>query len=396
MTQAEPRGEIARTHESYIETNEQILAEIETRGAADPLLDEKLARIDAALQAQQERLDRLALDRQRPRLAGGAGGESVERKSAWGAYLRSGIVSPIETKALNSAVDAEGGYLAPDELDRRIESRLEQSSPMRRIASVRQTSAGLFRKPISVTGPQAGWVAETADRPQTAQPVLSEVQFPAAELYANIAATPQLLDDAFANVEEWIASEVEGAFAQQESTAFVSGDGNGRPRGFLNYTLVADATHSWGNIGYIASGAAGAFAAANPADRLLDLVYAPKARYRARGRFVMNRKTLSAVRKLKDADGDYLFSPTGPNGTGPSLLGYPITEIEEMPDIGANAAAIAFGDFERGYLIVDRQGTRVLRDPYSAKPFVLFYVTKRVGGGVQDFDAIKVLRFSAS
>jgi HK97 family phage major capsid protein len=159
--------------------------------------------------------------------------------------------------------------------------------------------------------------------------------------------------------------------------------------------MIADASHAWDKIGFILSGGAGAFAASNPADKLIDLVYALKSQYRANARFVMNRRTVSAVRKLKDGDGNYLWRP-GAVGESASLLGYPVTEIEDMPDIAANSVSIGFGDFRRGYLIVDRQGARVLRDPYSLKPYVLFYTTKRVGGGIQNFDAIKVMKFAAS
>jgi HK97 family phage major capsid protein len=216
------------------------------------------------------------------------------------------------------------------------------------------------------------------------------------ELYAMPAASQTLLDDAVVDVEQWLADEVQGEFAAQETNAFVNGDGVSRPRGFLSYTNVAEAVRTGSEIGYLATGAAGAFAAANPADTLLDLIYAPKQAFRANGRFVMNRKTLSMVRKFKDADGNYLWQPALAAGAPSTLFGYPVTEAEDMPDIGANAYPIAFGDFARGYLIVDRQGVRILRDPYSAKPYVLFYTTKRVGGGVQNFDAIKLLKFAAS
>ena len=198
------------------------------------------------------------------------------------------------------------------------------------------------------------------------------------------------------DLDEWLAAEVEDAFAAQETQAFVTGDGTNKPKGFLSYATVADADQAWGQIGYVASGAAGGFAATSPTDRLIDLVYAPKAQYRPNGRFVMNRKTVSAVRKFKDADGNYVWQPAARLGENASLLGYPVTEIETMPDVAANSLSIAFGDFQRGYLIVDRAGVRVLRDPYSAKPYVLFYTTKRVGGGVQDFDAIKVMKFAAA
>jgi HK97 family phage major capsid protein len=181
----------------------------------------------------------------------------------------------------------------------------------------------------------------------------------------------------------------------RESAAFVSGNGTDKPKGFLAYDMIAEASHAWNKIGFILSGGAGAFASSNPADKLIDLVYALKSQFRANARFVINRRTVSAVRKLKDGEDNYLWRP-GMAGEAASLLGYPVTEIEDMPDIAANSFSIAFGDFKRGYLIVDRQGARVLRDPYSAKPYVLFCATKRVGGGVQNFDAIKIMKFAAS
>ena len=164
----------------------------------------------------------------------------------------------------------------------------------------------------------------------------------------------------------------------------------------LGYTIIAESSWAWTKIGYVPTGTAGAFDADAPVDAIIDLVYALKAGYRQNGNFVMNRKTQAAVRKLKDADGDYLWSPPTAASGRASLLTYPVVEAEDMPDIAANAYAIAFGDFRSGYLVVDRAGVRVLRDPFSAKPYVLFYTTKRVGGGVQDFDAIKLLKFAAS
>jgi HK97 family phage major capsid protein len=208
------------------------------------------------------------------------------------------------------------------------------------------------------------------------------------ELYAMPAATPTLLEDSAVNVDEWLAAEVEQAFATQEGTAFVSGDGSNKPKGFLSYTNVAEASWTWGNVGYIASGAAGAFPAADPSDVLVDLIYALKAGYRQNGAFVMNRKTQSVVRKFKDDGGSYLWQPPAQAGGRATLMTFPVIEAEDMPDIAANSYSVAFGDFRSGYLVVDRQGVTVLRDPFTAKPYVLFYTTKRVGGGVQDFDAI--------
>ncbi|PZU89626.1 MAG: phage major capsid protein [Chelatococcus sp.] len=388
------------TLESYRASNDERLAEIEARGGADPLTEEKLARLDTALDDATRKLDRLTLDRGRPALGREAARDPLvaEHKAAFAAYVRSGEaggLKRLETKALSAGSGPDGGYLAPSSVESEILRRLATVSPIRAIATVRTISSGTYKKAFSTTGPASGWVAETAARPQTGTPTLAELSFPAMELYAMPAATQTLLDDAIVDIDQWIAEEAESAFAEQEGAAFVAGDGIDKPKGFLAYPFVANASWSWGNIGVLNSGAAGAFPASNPSDVLVDLVYALKAGYRQNGSFVMNRKTQAAIRKFKDATGQYLWQPPASAGAPATLLGFPLVEAEDMPDIAANAVAIAFGDFRRGYLVVDRAGVRILRDPYSAKPHVLFYTTKRVGGGVQDFAAIKGLRFAA-
>lgn len=390
--------EMMAAFEAFKGANDARLDEIEKKASADTLLEEKVARIDQAVASAQARLDRALSEARRPTIGGEPAvvASAPEAKAAFDGYVRTGREVGLEIKAGLSSAPTSGGYVVPPETERAIERRLMATSPMREIATVRTVAAGVFRKPVSTAGIASGWVAETAARPETDPATLALLEFPAADLYANPAATQTLLDDALVDLDEWLASEVEDAFAAQETAAFVTGDGINKPKGFLGYSIVAEASHVWGGLGYVASGAAGAFAATTPADRLIDLIYAPKAQYRPNGRFVMNRKTVSAVRKFKDADGNYIWSPAGRPGETASLLGYPVTEIETMPDIAANSHAIAFGDFQRGYLIVDRAGVRVLRDPYSAKPYVLFYTTKRVGGGVQNFDAIKVMKFSAT
>jgi HK97 family phage major capsid protein len=398
--------EMMAAFEAFKGANDARLGEIEKKAAADVLLEEKVARIDQAVASAQARLDRVMSQSRRPHIAGVIGGEPVEpasapeAKAAWDGYLKTGqsphLASGLEVKAGLSGGATSGGYVVPYETERAIERRLMAASPMREIATVRTVAAGVFRKPVSTAGVACGWVAETAARPETDPATLALLEFPSADLYANPAATQALLDDAMVDLDEWLAAEVEDAFAAQETQAFINGDGVNKPKGLLSYPTVADAGQAWGQIGYVASGAAGGFAATSPADRLIDLIYAPKAQYRPNGRFVMNRKTVSAVRKFKDADGNYIWQPATRLGETASLLGYPITEIETMPDVAANSLSIAFGDFQRGYLIVDRAGVRVLRDPYSAKPYVLFYTTKRVGGGVQNFDAIKVMKFAAA
>jgi HK97 family phage major capsid protein len=391
--------EMMAAFEAFTGANDARLEEIERKASADTLLEEKVARIDQAVGAAQARLDRVVSEGRRPAVgdpstATRSALHGEETKSAFDGYVRTGL--GLELKAGLSTASGSAGYVVPEQTERAIERRLMAGSPMREIATVRTVGAGVFRKPVSTAGVAAGWVAETAARPETDPATLALLEFPSADLYACPAATQTLLDDALVDLDEWLAAEVEDAFAAQETTAFVVGDGVNKPRGFLDYDIVAEADHAWGKIGYVASGAVGGFAPSSPADRLIDLVYAPRAQYRPNGRFVMNRKTVSAVRKFKDADGNYIWQPATRAGETASLLGYRVTEIETMPDVGADSAAVAFGDFLRGYLIVDRAGVRVLRDPYSAKPYVLFYTTKRVGGGVQNFDAIKVMKFAAT
>ncbi|MCO8029409.1 phage major capsid protein [Brevundimonas diminuta] len=396
--------EMMAAFEAFKGANDARLDEIEKKASADALLEEKVARIDQAVAQAQARMDRVLSQSRRPVLE--ADGPSTasrspspfhgEEKSAWDGYMKSGASHGLELKAGLSSASNSAGYVVPPETERAIERRLMAGSPMREIATVRTVGSGVFRKPVSTAGVQAGWVAETAARPETDPATLALLEFSSADLYACPAATQSLLDDALIDLDEWLAAEVEDAFAAQETAAFVSGDGVNKPKGFLAYATASEGTQTWGQIGTVASGAAGGFASTNPADKLIDLIYAPKAQYRPNGRFVMNRRTVSAVRKFKDADGNYVWSPATRPGETASLLGYPVTEIETMPDVAANSLSIAFGDFSRGYLIVDRAGVRVLRDPYSAKPYVLFYTTKRVGGGVQNFDAIKLMKFAAS
>jgi len=381
LDNANEATQLMSAFEAYKQANDDRLAEIEARGASDPLIDEKLRKID-------RRLDSLSLKAARP--DEGVAASMAPQNTAWSQYMRRGDesgITQLDTKAYSAATEEQGGYLAPPELDRLIEGRLMQSSPMRQIATVRQTMAGTYRKPVSL-GVGAQWSGETTVRAQTSTTGLSLLEFPAGELYAMPAATQTLLDDAYTDVDAWLAEEVETAFSAQEGAAFVNGDGNGKPKGFLTYQKVGDSAHSWGRIGTVD----GDFGQDEAGDQLIDLIHAPKAQYRVNGRFVMNRKTSAAVRKLKDGDGRYLWAP-GIGGASATVLGYPVTELEDMPDIGNGNAAIGFGDFRRGYLIADRQGARVLRDPYSAKPYVLFYTTKRVGGGVQNFDAIKLMVF---
>jgi HK97 family phage major capsid protein len=393
--------QFVRGFEAYREDNDARVAQLERRGTADPVTEEKLARITEFMDASKARMDRTALDARRPPLGDVSERArdplAAEHKSAFLAYVRTGEAAglkSLEAKALSAGSGPDGGYLVPDVVEREVLRRLSAISPIRSIASVRVISGGHYKRAFSTTGAASGWVGETAPRPATVGPTLAEMSYPAMELYAMPAATQTLLDDAIVDIGQWIADEVDTAFAEQEGAAFVAGDGVNKPKGFLAEDTVDNGAWAWGKLGFVPTGAAGAFPAANPSDVLISLVYAVKAGYRQNASFVMNRKTQAAIRKFKDAQGNYLWQPPASAGGPATLMGFPVVEAEDMPDIAANALPIAFGDFRRGYLVVDRAGVRVLRDPYSAKPYVLFYTTKRVGGGVQDYDAIKLLKFA--
>ncbi len=384
-------AEFMGAFEEFKRTNDTRLVELEKRGTTDALTEEKLGRLNHVLDNAKSAIDRLTLERNRPQLEAGRPHDADEYKDAFAGYIKRG-----EEKALSIGSNADGGYLVPSETEADILGRLAAISPIRAIASVRQVSSTVYKKPVALTGPAVGWVAETAARPQTASQTIDLIDFPTAELYAMPAATSAFLDDAAVDVGQWIADEVNAAFAEQETTAFVSGNGTNKPKGFLAEDQVAEASWAWDKIGYLATGVSGDWPASNKSDVLIDLVYALKAGYRQNASWVMNRKTQGAVRKFKDADGNYLWQPASAAGGKATLMGFDLVEAEDMPDIAAAATSIAFGDFRRGYLVVDRQGVNVLRDPFSAKPYVLFYTTKRVGGGVQDFDAIKLLKFAVS
>ncbi|WP_427025898.1 phage major capsid protein [Aureimonas ureilytica] len=392
--------ELMRAFEAFREANDERLDQIERRMSADPVTDEKVDRLSKAMDEHEKRMERLVLRNLRPPVGGGEGAPNLpsEHRSAFEAYVRAGDegrMRRLEEKAMSGLVGADGGFLVPPETEAEIGRRLANVSPIRAISGLRTVSSAVLKKPFALSGAQTGWVGETDARPQTAQPQLGELVFPTMELYAMPAATNALLDDAAVDIDAWIGEEVEQAFAAQEGVAFVTGDGVAKPKGFMAYDMVPEAQWAWGKVGTVSTGVNGGFAASGGSDALIDLVYALKAGYRQNAAFVMNRRTQSAVRKLKDAEGNYLWQPPAAAGAKASLMGFAVVEAEAMPDIANGASAIAFGDFSRFYLVVDRQGVRVLRDPYSAKPYVLFYTTKRVGGGIQDFDAAKYLKFAA-
>ncbi|MGV6839067.1 MAG: phage major capsid protein [Planktomarina sp.] len=356
--------------------------------------------LQTKLSQHEERLtmlDRKSFTTSRPALAMADTGEAPHQK-AFNAYLRSGDDDALrgldmEGKAMSTAVAADGGYLVDPQTAATIESVLASTSSLRSIASVVNVEAASFDVLIDHSEVGTGWSTEASAVTETASPSIDRISIALHELSAMPKASQRLLDDSAFDVDMWLAGRIADKFARSEASAFVSGDGVDKPKGFLSHTIVDNASWAWGDIGYVPTGVSGDL---NGGDGIIDLVYALGAEYRANGTFVMNSKTAGTVRKLKDNDGRFLWSDGLAAGEPARLLGYPVVIAEDMPDISAGSYSIAFGDFAKGYTVAERPDMRVLRDPFSAKPHVLFYATKRVGGDVTDFAAIKLLKFDAS
>ena len=361
------------------------------------------------LQGMDERMDQLdrksaVMNRQaasgRPVLSMAADFDAPHRK-AFDAYLRlgedegmRGLV--LEGKGFSTAVNGEGGWLVDRQTSDAIRGVLVAGSSLRRLANVVQIEAGSYDVLIDRGDVGMGWQTEASAVAETGTTAIERVNIPLHELTAMPKASQRLLDDSAFDLEGWLAGRIAERFARAEAAAFILGNGSGKPRGFLAHPVVAEAGWEWGRLGYVVTGAAGDFHATRPADAIVDLVYALDASYRANAAFVLNSKTAGAVRKMKDNDGRFLWSDGLAAGEPARLLGYPVLIAEDMPDIAASAMAIAFGDFRAGYTVAERPDMRVLRDPFSAKPHVLFYATRRVGGDVSDFKAIKLLKFATS
>ena len=356
--------------------------------------------IKSKLKQQEERLtmlDRKSVTLGRPTLAAAETAGAPHQK-AFENYVRSGDDDALrgldlEGKAMSTAVAADGGYLVDPQTSETIKSVLKSTASLRQVASVVNVEATTFDVLIDHTDIGSGWATETGATAETGTPSLERISIPLHELSALPKASQRLLDDSAFDIEGWLAGRIADKFARAEAAAFIDGDGVDKPTGFLTHTLVDDAAWAWGSIGYVPTGVDGDF---GTADKIVEVVYALGAQYRANATFVMNSKTAGKVRKLKDADGRFLWSDGLAAGEPARLMGYPVLIAEDMPDVDSLGAAIAFGDFDAGYTIAERPDLRILRDPFSAKPNVLFYATKRVGGDVSDFSAIKLLKFSVA
>ncbi len=355
------------------------------------------ADIQSKLKQTEERvtmLDRKSVTAARPQLAVGVD-VAAPHKKALNAYLRSGDDDALrglelEGKALSTSVNSDGGYLVDPQTSETVQSVLNSTASIRSISTVVNVEATSFDVLVDHTDVGAGWATEAGPTVETDSPQIDRISIPLNELSAMPKASQRLLDDSAFDIEGWLASRIADKFARAEATAFISGDGMDKPKGFLDHPMVNNDSWSWGNIGYVITGDGGEIGSA---DSIVDLVYALGAQYRANGTFVMNSKVAGLVRKLKDADGRFLWSDGLAAGEPARLMGYPVLIAEDMPDAASDSYSIAFGDFMAGYTVAERPDLRVLRDPFSAKPHVLFYATKRVGGDVSDFAAIKLLKF---
>jgi HK97 family phage major capsid protein len=371
-------------------------------------LNAELTRLSKELKAVGDRAEAAETLAARPHRGGGAKStpEVTEYKSRLFGYIRSGDeagLRDLEKKALSAGVNPDGGYTVHPELDTMIDRVARSTIVMRKLATVRTITGRSFKKLVTTSGASAGgWGNEHTAPSESAGPSMQELEFTPGTLWAEPRATQELLEDSDTNIEAWLADEVGITFEEQENTGFLTGNGINRPRGILDYTKVANASYAWGSIGYIPSGAAGAFAtpssSVSPVDAFTDLMHALKPVYRANARWLMSDATVATVRKFKDGQGNLQWKP-GQSVSEPYtelFLGKPIEYDDGMSAVASNSYSVAFADFKRAYLIVDRVGTTVTRDNLTSKPYVKFYTRRRVGGGVQNFEAIKLMKMASS
>jgi HK97 family phage major capsid protein len=398
-------AEMQSAFSEFRSTNDERLKSIEKKGSADGLLDEKLEKINTQLSKLEKEIEERRLAANRAPLYGPQGENLLdltpEEKSHYDAmkgFLRKGIVSDVlEQRSMSAGLDEEGGYLLAKPTAGRIITKVYETTPMRQYADVITISAGKLTGPNDLDEADSGWVGEEEDRTETGTPQVGEYEIDVHEQYAEPRVTQRFLDDAAVDIEGWLANKAASKFARVENSAYAVGNGVKKPRGVFSYATAAtaDASRAWGTMEHVLSGASADFASSNPSDKFVDLVHAIKADYRAGSAFMMPRLTLAKVRKFKDGQGNYLWQPAITAGNPSQLLGYPVIEAEDAPAVAAGALAVAFGNFRVGYQIVDRLGVRVIRDAITKKGWVKFYTTKRTGGAVVNFEAIKFIKIGS-
>ena len=399
--------EQGKAWEEFKATNDEAL-KAKADGKAVSELDSKLDKINADLDklgAMMDEVQKKANRAAAPSAEDEAKAFHAEHKAAFDKWMRKGDESGLESlrerkTAINVGTPSEGGYAVPIEQDRDIMRLVQDMSPMRQVCRVISCSTEDYRKMVNLGGTGYGWVGETDARPATDTPTFTTIQPVFGECYAYPETTQKALDDLFFNVQAELTYDVAEAFAKAEALAFLNGTGatGKQPVGLLTATTAAtaDGTRAFGTFQHVVTGNASGFAATAPADCLLDLIYATRSHYRQNGKFMLGSATLAEVRKFKDGDQNYIWQPSMQAGQPATIFGYGLVVNEYMPALGANAFPILFGDFKAAYWIFDRVGIRTLRDPYTHKPFVGFYTTKRVGSMIANTEAVKFLKCAAS
>lgn len=424
--------QIATSVEAMRSKNDERLKEIEKRGSADPVTNEQIARMAAEiaeLKTTREEIEKLRKSIGRPVGGGGEGrqmtAEAKEHRTAMLGYLRNpnsrsaqerleqaekkaikadlAAADEFETRAVGTTTDAAGGFAVPEQMSRTIEAELLEISPLRQLVSTITVGSKDYKQLVDRKGTAYGWVGETGTRSATAEPTLAEVAPTFGTVYAYPSATEESLQDMFFDVEAWLEASAVEAFAAGEENAIVNGNGTNKPTGFLTGTPVttADATRAFGVLQYVATGQAATWKAfvagtSSPLDTFQHIIYDLKKGYRANARWLMSKSTAGAVMLFKNADGNYLWQQSVLEGQPDRLMGYPVAESEEMPDVAANAFPVAFGDFKAGYLLADLAGYRITRDDITVPGYVKWYMRKRLGGKILKSEAIKLIKIAAS
>lgn len=393
----------ARGFERFKDAHATELKELKS-GRSDPLTHQTVEKTATELVRLAGAVDALETRINRPTLKGKAvAAEDKAYRSAFDTFVRkgerglaSGDLGLLEAKALTIGNGPDGGYAVPESIDADIETQMADISPMRTICRVVSVSSERYTKLVNTGNLASNWVDEaTAARPETTSPTLAKVEPPMGEIYAFPFATQRALDDMMFDVERFLFEDIALEFAEREGDAFINGTGSNQPNGILNRTFSAsaDGSRTFGQIQEIATGVSADFPTSDPSDVLIDLKASLRQIYRPNAQFLLNSTTLAQILKFKDANGQYLWQPQMAYGEQATLWGSAYTIAEDMPDIGVDAHAVLYGDFMRAYTIVDRVGTRILRDPFTSKPHVGFYATKRVGGDLVNDEAVKALKF---
>lgn len=385
----------AAAFEALKTANEARLKAIEEKASTGEHLV-KMDKINAVLDDLAERMKATEAAVSRASVAPAVAGVD-EQRAAFGQWLRRGDAAP-HLKGMRVSDNENGGYLVPESVVGPLVQRLFDGSPMRQVARVQSITGNAVEGVVSYGQLSVSWLDEVTASSDPTTPTLKKYRIEVNNQRSSPRIGPSMLEDAAYNVEAWLGEAIARDFALSEQAAFITGSGVGRPRGITTYTTAAtaDSSRAWGQLEHVATGTSGGFGTnANGFDKLISLIGKLKIGYRTGAAFMMSKGTLAAARVLKTSGGDYIWEPSQQAGNPSLLLGYPVVEAEDMPTIAADSLSIAFGNFGSGYMIVDRLGLSVLRDPYSNNPYVTFHATRRVGGGVVDFDSIKFLKFSA-